>query len=398
VRDKFTGVQQPLGRWILRHVLEFIVLSPAILVTWLYLKLRRKVIFFVGVSSSAISAFLQVLEPELRRRMSTEGNLSRLIVLNLSKDVNSQIRLMYDRVVKIYGEEARIRRRIVWWASNLGRLKLKVVDILDAQNDPQWHFGKPVVAFTAEELQRGEDFLRLIGVKPGQKIVCYATRTASYYDGLKREGVKLKAQTIRNPDERVYFEVMRELSKRGYFVIRMGKDLNRQVPEEFSQHIYDYASRSRSEFLDAFLLYRCNFLVNGGTGIFIFRAIFNLSTVQTDLYRTLKNKFFGDISCFQRVQILADKHFATISEMVAMNDQFSDERHQERLGVALVKNTAKEILAVFDEMEARENGTWVATPEDEEQELIVKHSNKPEWNGGGRIGAQFLRDNQDLLR
>jgi len=398
VRDKFAGVQQPLGRWILRHVLEFIVLSPAILVTWLYLKLRHKVIFFVGVSSSAISAFLQVLEPELRRRMSTEGNLSRLIVLNLSKDANSQIRLMYDRVVKIYGEEARIRRRIVWWASNLGRLKLKVVDILDAQNDPQWHIGKPVVAFTAEELQRGEDFLHLIGVKPGQKIVCYATRTASYYDGLKREGVKLKAQTIRNPDERVYFEVMRKLSKRDYFVIRMGKDLNNKIPAEYSSHIYDHASKTRSEFLDAFLLYRCNFLVNGGTGIFIFRAIFNLGTVQTDLYRTLKNTFFGDISCLQRVQILADKHFATISEMVAMNDQFSDERHQARLGVALVKNTAEEILDMFDEMEARENGTWVTTPEDEELQqrywsLITKTGHH-----GGRIGAQFLRDNQDLLR
>jgi len=398
VRDKFAGVQQPLGRWILRHVLEFIVLSPAILVTWLYLKLRHKEVFFAGVSSSNISGFLQVLEPELRRRMSTEGNLSRLIVLNLSKDANTQIRLMYDRVVKIYGEEAKIRRRIVWWASSLGRLKLKVVDILDAQNDPQWHIGKPVVAFTAEELQRGEDFLRLISVKSGQKIVCYATRTASYYDGLKREGVKLKAQTIRNPDERVYFEVMRELSKRGYFVIRMGKDLNNQIPAEFSSHIYDYASRSRSEFLDAFLLYRCNFLVNGGTGIFLFRAIFNLSTVQTDLYRTLKNKFFGDISGFQKVQILADKHFATISEMVAMNDQFSDERHQARLGVTLVKNTAEEILAVFDEMEARENGTWVTTPEDEELQqkywsLITKTGHH-----GGRIGAQFLRDNQDLLR
>jgi len=103
VRDKFAGVQQPLGRWILRHVLEFIVLSPAILVTWLYLKLRRKAVFFVGVSTSNITGFLQVLEPELRRRMSTEGNLSRLIVLNLSKDANLQIRLMYDRVVKIYG-------------------------------------------------------------------------------------------------------------------------------------------------------------------------------------------------------------------------------------------------------------------------------------------------------
>jgi len=398
VRDKFAGVQQPLGRWILRHILEFIVLSPAILVTWLYLKLRHKEVFFAGVFSSNISGFLQVLEPELRRRMSTEGNLSRLIVLNLSKDANSQIRLMYDRVVKIYGEEARIRRRIVWWASNLGRLKLKVVDILDAQNDPQWHFGKPVVAFTAEELQRGEDFLRLIGVKPGQKIVCYATRTASYYDGLKREGVKLKAQTIRNPDERVYFEVMRELSKRGYFVIRMGKDLNRQVPEEFSQHIYDYALRSRSEFLDAFLLYRCNFLLTGGTGIFIFRAIFNYPTIHTEGYRTPKNMFFDDLLLLQRVRILADDRLATISEMVAMNDQFSDERHQARLGVALVKNTAEEILDMFDEMEARENGTWVTTPEDEELQQRYWSSITKTGHHGGRIGAQFLRDNQDLLR
>ncbi|MFM7820689.1 MAG: TIGR04372 family glycosyltransferase, partial [Actinomycetota bacterium] len=94
----------------------------------------------------------------------------------------------------------------------------------------------------------------------------------------------------------------------------------------------------------------------------------------------------------------AEDRIATISEMVAMNDQFSDERHQARLGVTLVKNTAEEILAVFEEMEARENGTWVTTPEDEE--LQQKYWNLITETGhhGGRIGAQFLRDNQDLLR
>jgi len=339
-----------------------------------------------------------VLEPELRRRMSVGKTLARLIVLNLSKDANSQIRLMYDRVTKIYGDEARFRRRIIWWASTLGRLKLRNVEILDAQNDPQWHFGKPVVSFNSEELRRGEDYLRSIGVKPNQKIVCYTTRTTSYYDGLKSEGVKLKAQAIRNPDERVYFEVMRELSRRGYFIFRMGKDLSREVPEEYADFIYDYASKSRSEFLDAFLLYRCDFLVNGGTGIFLFRAVFNLGSVQTDLYRMLKNKFFGDILTIQRVRFLQDDHLATVSEMVAMNDQFSDERHQARLGVALVKNTAEEILAAFDEMVARENGTWVTTPHDEELQQKYWSLITETGHHGGRVGAQFLRDNQDLLR
>jgi len=203
---------------------------------------------------------------------------------------------------------------------------------------------------------------------------------------------------LRNPDERVYFEAMRKLSKRGYFIIRMGKDLNRQVPEEFSQHIYDYASRSRSEFLDVFLLYRCNFLVNGGTGITLFRAIFNLPQIAADIYRIFKNLFQGDISCFQRVQIVAENRLVTISEMVAMNDKFSHQKFQARLGVALVKNTAKEILDVFDEMEARENGTWVTTPEDEELQKRYWSLITETGHHGGRIGAQFLRDNQNLLR
>ncbi len=398
VRKKFAGVQQPLGRWILRHVAEFIVLSPAILVTWLWLKIRRKEVFVTGIGSSSISAFVQPLEPEIRRRAQMTAGLEKLIVLNLASDANSQIRKMYDRVVRIYGAEAKLRRRLVWWASSIGGLQLPKVDILEAQNDPLWHTGSPVVGFTQSEIDSGEEFLQSIGVKSGQKIVCYTTRTASYYSGLQKSGVKLKPQTVRNPDERVYLAVAKTLSDRGYFVIRMGKDLATKVPKEFEDKIYDYALEARSEFLDAYLLRRCDFLLNGGTGIFIFRAILNLPSVQTDLYRILKNKFFGDIGLFQKVWLVNENRLATAVEMVAMGDSFSDERHQERLGVRLVKNTAEEILTACDEMEARLNGTWVTTEEDEILQKKYWDLICDSGHHGGRIGAQFLRDNQDLLR
>ena len=398
MRKKFAGVQQPLGRWILRHVAEFIVLSPAILVTWLWLKLSKKRVFLVGVASNSISAFLQPLEPELRRRMRSSNGLSKLIVLNMATDANSQIRKMYDRVVRIYGAEVKLQRRLIWWASSLGKLQIPRVGILEAQNDPLWHVGDPVVGFTQSEIDFGEIFLRSIGLAKDQKFVCYATRTASYYASIESSGVKLKGQSIRNPDESVYFQVVKALSERGYFVIRMGKDLSSKVPNEFESSIYDYASSDRSDFLDSFLLSKCDLLVNGGTGIFIFRAIFNLPTLQADLYRILQNTFFGDIGLFQKVWLVKEGRLMTVGEMVAMGDSFSDERHQERLGVRLVKNTADEILAACNEMEARLNGTWVTTEEDEILQKKYWDLICDSGHHGGRVGAQFLRDNQDLLR
>ena len=398
VRKKFAGVQQPLGRWIFRHVVEFIVLSPAILVTWLWLKIRDKHVLLVGRGSSSITAFVMPLEVALRRRISAGVDTNALLVLNLSADANTQIRKMYDRVTSIYGSEAKLRRRMIWWASSVGGLQLPRRDILEAQNDPLWHTGTPVVWLNRSEVDYGERFLQSIGVKNGQKIACFTVRSASYYSELQKTSGKLKAQNIRDPDEKVYYEVAKTLSSRGYFVIRMGKDLKIGVPDDLKRYVFDYATSGRSDLLDTYLLQRCQLLVNGGTGIHTFRSIMNLGSLQTDLYRVLKNLLAGDVGLFQKVWLVRENRLATVGEMVAMGDSFSDERHQERLGVRLVKNTAEEILAACDEMEARLNGTWVTTEEDEILQKKYWDLICDSGHHGGRIGAQFLRDNQDLLR
>ena len=397
MRAKFAGVQQPLGRWILRHVVEFIALSPAILVTWFWLKIRHKEVLLVGVASSSITAFLMPLEVELRRRADIKVNLRQLIVLDLSRDANSQIRKMYDRVVKIYGEEAKLLRRIIWWASALGQLQLPKREILETQEDPMWHMGESLVSLTAEEIEAGNNFLESIGIGKNQPFVCYATRSTSYYEKLNASGVQVKLNSVRNPDESIYFQVAKYLCEQGLFVIRMGKDLDTKVPDSYKKYILDYASEFRTDFLDVFLLRQCVFLINGSTGIGLMRAIFNLPTIYSDFYRNHNNFFKDDLALFQKVYYVNENRFAIVSEMVSMNDQYSDERYQDVLGVVLVKNNVEEILASCDEMTARLNGTWVTTDEDE-----VLH--KKYWelsctyeHHGGRIGAQFLRDNRDLL-
>ena len=398
VRKKFAGVQQPLGRWILRHVVEFIVLSPAILVTWLWLKIRRKEVLIVGQFANNISNFLAPLEPELRRRKLDPVALKRAVVLNLATDANAQIRKMYDRIVKIYGSESPLKRRLIWWASQraVPRRDLWVV-----QSDPMWVIAAPSVEFTNEEEAEGAKFLASLGLEKF-RYLCYTVRTESYYLARQKEGVLLKPQTIRNPDESIYLEVAKLLDSEGFSIVRMGKDLTSKLDKDKFSQILDYATEYRSDFLDVYLMKYCKYAYVGNTGIVWLRWLFNLPNVHGETYEIRRNQIKGDLFLLQRVWLERENRFATFKEMLLMPG-YSEEKHLERLGVRLVKNTAEEIKAACDEMNARIDGTWVPTVEDEElqrryQELIANYSDEPTWNGGGRIGAQFLRDNQDLLR
>ena len=398
MRKKFAGVQQPLGRWILRHVAEFIVLSPAILVTWLWLKLRRKEVLIVGRFANNISNFLAPLEPELRRRKVELGAIEKTIVLNLSTDANSQVRKMYSRIVNIYGSESPLKRRLIWWGSQKGVYRK---NLLELQNDPMWSDGAPSVSFTEIEDQDGQKFLDEHGLEK-YNYLCYTVRTESYYLARQAEGVLLKPQTIRNPSEQTYLDVAKLLSDGGVPILRMGKNLSSKIDLVKNSNVIDYASEHRSDFLDVYLMKYCKYAFVGNTGIVWLRWLFNLPNVHGETYEIMRTQIKGDLFLLQRVRLKREDRFATFKEMLLMPG-YSEEKHQERLGVKLVKNTVDEIKAVCDEMNARIDGTWVTTEEDEElqrryQELIVKYSNKPEWNGGGRIGAQFLRDNQDLLR
>jgi putative glycosyltransferase (TIGR04372 family) len=208
---------------------------------------------------------------------------------------------------------------------------------------------------------------------------------------------------VRNPDEKIYLRVANRLAEENLAIIRMGKDLDTKIAVTDYPNVLDYAASSRTDFLDCFLMKNCKFAFIGNTGIVWFRWLFNLPNVHCDVYDIRYTQMTNDISIFQKVWLIREKRLATISEMLKMKSEYSDERHQARLGVELVKNTADEIYSACQEMNTRIDGNWDTTPEDEVLQkryldLVIKYSDQPTWRGGGRVGAQFLRDNQNLLR
>ena len=398
IRKKFHGVQVPLGKWIVRHVFEFIILSPAILLTWLYLKIRKIEVLQIG-ESPVISRFIAPLEPELRRRAYNLALLNNVIVINLAEDANSQIRKMYDNFFLIFGVESPIRRRLVWWASRFANGHRLLVE---NKSDQSWSTNVSLHSLSDQQIKDGVQFLEDHSVVVGNEFVCYAVRSESYYLKLAERGVSVKPRSVRNPNEDLYLQALKSIG-RTLPIFRMGKDIGIPLDAFKYPDVVDYAIRYRTDFLDVFLISRCKFLLVGNTGLFWVSTMFGIPTVHCDVYDVRHIQPVGHLYIFQKVWLLNEKRLATVSEMLKMKSEYSDERHQARLGVELVKNTADEILLACQEMNARIDGTWETTPEDEDLQkryldLVVKFSDQPTWRGGGRVGTQFLRDNQDLLK
>jgi putative glycosyltransferase (TIGR04372 family) len=398
---RWIGLWIKFSRQYLKRVLSDIfvgiLVSPVAVPVGLALAIRQKTVLVVGLDRLPnISLLISYLEPELRRRNSLRGNLENLILLDFAPKRNSQLVLLYSRKVKTFDESNKMKRLLFWYASRFARRK----EVL--RESYVWPETSAILKFENHEVQIGLECLESYGGLTPGKFLCYGLRRESYHQSLISAGVHMLLNVSRNPVEDVYAEALSRLDGESLPIVRMGTDVGFPLGDDKRSKVLDYAWDFRNDFMDCFLLANCRFLLNGSSGIFWLASIFDTRVVNADVYDVRVICLKKDLQVIQRLWIEDYGRLATLKEMMQYG-YYSKDKVQKLKKIHLVKNTVDEIKAVCDEMNARIDGTWVTTEEDEElqrryQELIVKYSNKPEWNGGGRIGAQFLRENQDLLR
>jgi putative glycosyltransferase (TIGR04372 family) len=131
------------------------------------------------------------------------------------------------------------------------------------------------VFLTRDEIDRGWKSLEQFGIPRGAPFVVIVARDRGYL--LSREPHRdFSYHDYRNADINTFAAAAMLLVEKGYFVIRIG----RNVEDRFEvQHpmVIDYSlSGVQSDFLDIFLVSECNFIVSTQTGIdsvahFVFR-------------------------------------------------------------------------------------------------------------------------------
>ena len=381
-------------------ITQILFFSPQWIPLLIWLQKNKKFLIIADLERHGqnISNFVTFIEPELRKQKLLRGKLTEVIILMSADCDNAYLQMRYSREVAFVTKKTSKGYPILKIASLFYGNKVS-----PSAQIIRFPICSSLTRFTNVECSTGRAFLSAHERTFSRSFLCYAVRNRIYYENWNKVYSKqIKINLNRDPSEATYLDAFANYSKDGMSVVRMGKFLEPVAPKIRSDTFFDYASEFRSDFLDVFLIFRCKFFVNGATGLFSIAQALNKRVAHCDLYDIRMLCAQNDLQIFQRLWLHEESRYATISEMLRIHN-YSKDTVQSRINIELVKNTSLEIANVVDEMNARIDGTWVETKEDIElqrryQELIVKYSDKPEWNGGGRIGAQFLRDNQDLLR
>ena len=231
---------------------------------------------------------------------------------------------------------------------------------------------QPHINFTKEEELDGKKILNNFGISENSKFVCLIVRDSAYLDRAKNfDNLKNRFDYHRYRDGDIdnYVLAAEELSKRGYYVFRMGSKVLKPMKSS-DPKVFDYAnSKMRSEFMDIYLGAKCTFCVSlGGAGFFGIPFVFR----RPNAYIMIP---FGHLFTSNKYDLMITKnHISKInnsrlnfSEIFSSNVALSYKADEfENNNVLLEENSPDEIKDLVVEMDERLNGRWKETDQDVE--------------------------------
>ena len=259
----------------------------------------------------------------------------------------------------------------------------------------------PHLSFTSEEEAQGQAELQEIGIPPETPFVCFIARDSAYLDQVFPQ-IEWSYQGYRDASIQSYVQAAEELAGRGYYSLRMGAAVEEKL-DSTNPLVIDYANTCRTEFLDMYLGSRCKFLITNDCGYVNIPQIFRRPIVWTNMsamevvHTWLPNQIF----ILKKLWHEEERRFLTFPEIMSSGiGRLQGSDNYQELGITLIENTPEEISVVALEMDDRLNGTWNETEEDDhlQRRFWELYASSEQHNQiVSRIGADFLRQNQDLL-
>jgi len=214
----------------------------------------------------------------------------------------------------------------------------------------------PSISFFHDEEVLGTRILNELGVPPGAQFVCLSVRDAEYTSQLGLGDFSY--HDIRNADINNYLMAADALTKRGLYVLRMGKIVSKSFDTP-NPMIIDYArSCHRSDFMDVFLAKNCLFAMGTPNGFLSLCHLFRRPVIETDSVVLGWIYSYSDCSLSLAKTFLDNSSGKKMSLVQILKSPVAFANKKETFdesGIHLIDNTSEEIRAVTIEMFNRIN-------------------------------------------
>jgi putative glycosyltransferase (TIGR04372 family) len=254
---------------------------------------------------------------------------------------------------------------------------------------------RPLLKLTPEDVTFGRRQLAALGVPDGAWFAALHVRSPGYH----REG-RTGFQAHRNADTRSYLPAVREIIRRGGWVVRLGDRTMDPLPAV--PGLIDYArSRFKSERMDVFLCGAARFFVGVASGMSYVPACFGVPAALTNwVSNSLPMAGRHDLFVPKLIRRRSDGRVLTFDEWFArpVRDASYAGDFLIARGLEAVDNTPDELRELVAEMLDRLDGAAADTPDDEAYQAAFEALARAHgYRGVARIGRDFLRRHAGLL-
>lgn len=261
----------------------------------------------------------------------------------------------------------------------------------------------PHLTFSSEEEELGRKTLTTMGIPKNASFICFVGRDSRYLQLIYPTESPNNDHDYRDTDIKKYIPAAEEMTRRGYYMIRMGSAVLEPLKCN-NPRIIDYAANGqRSEFGDIYLGAKCHFFISVGTGIDAISGIFRVPILYVNFIPLEHLSSWAKHDLFiPKLLWLEREHrlmtFREIFESGAGRYQRTNQYIEN--GIIILENSEEEICEATIEMEERLKGTWVTMEEDAElQKRFWDLFPRSELHGkiNIRIGTDFIRKYKALL-
>ncbi len=244
-----------------------------------------------------------------------------------------------------------------------------------------------------------ELYLEQYGWTKREKFICLNIRDSAFFN----ESKETSKNTIRNSNIDDYEVVTNYLLDIGYWVVRMGKKVNKPFKIKHSRLIDYGVDPNRSDLLDIYLSKNCYFFISTATGIDSVALMFKKQTVIVNSHPIIYiYSWVNGITAPKR--LFWDNGNGKELSLTEHLDNQDASQYQEK-GIIAVDLTSDEIKFTVKEMIDRLNGVPLTNKQIQSEkkfwDILERHESYGKYHGvrdeRASFGTSFLCNNPEFL-